>query len=587
MQLFDSGYSLFNPDLYRYTGPDGQVFVVDKSAGLKSMTDRAGNVLTMTPAGITSSHPQVQGSTLGIAFVRDADGRITRIIDPSGKSLVYAYDANGDLQAVTDREDHATRFGYLEEPAHHLETIDDPLGRRPIRNEYDPSGRLIAHVDAFGKRIEYSHDVLGRQEIVKDRTGAQRVLEYDERGNVVRETDPQGRVVVRTFDLRNNRLTETEPYDPSNPPSPIPTTSYGYDGQDNLLSTTDPLGHSTSYTYNATRQVLTSKDARNQTTTNTYDPKGNLLTTKDAGNNSSSYSYDARGNVLTQTVTIAGTPQVTRYEYDGLGRLSKETDATGHSTSYSYDSSGNRLTQTTTRTAYACRTSAPPVCSASGSETLTTTYTYDANGRLETTTDPDGGLMRTVYDALGRQLESHDKRDRKTTYEYDEMGRLVRTRYPDGTADEHGYDEEGRRTQQGPRRKNDRLRVRLARPPQEDDVCRLELHRKQLRLGRPACRDDRRARQDDDVRVRLGRPANGRRRSPEPPDVLHLRRERQPGDRHGRARPRDPLRVRRPQPQDEDDLPSADGLVMPTETTTGYDEVGRRTSETDHHQQDD
>ena len=105
MQLFDSGYSLFNPDLYRYTGPDGQVFVVDKTAGLKSLTDRAGNVLTMTPAGITSSHPQVPGSTLGIAFVRDAEGRITRITDPSGKSLVYAYDANGDLQSVTDRED--------------------------------------------------------------------------------------------------------------------------------------------------------------------------------------------------------------------------------------------------------------------------------------------------------------------------------------------------------------------------------------------------------------------------------------------------------------------------------------------------
>ena len=49
MQLFNSGYSLFNPDLYKYTGPDGQVFVVDKTAGLKSLTDRAGNVLTMTP----------------------------------------------------------------------------------------------------------------------------------------------------------------------------------------------------------------------------------------------------------------------------------------------------------------------------------------------------------------------------------------------------------------------------------------------------------------------------------------------------------------------------------------------------------
>ncbi len=67
-QLFSTGYSLLNPDLYKYTGPDGQVFIVDKTAGLKSLTDRAGNVLTMTPLGISSQHPQVAGSSIGIVF---------------------------------------------------------------------------------------------------------------------------------------------------------------------------------------------------------------------------------------------------------------------------------------------------------------------------------------------------------------------------------------------------------------------------------------------------------------------------------------------------------------------------------------
>ena len=49
MQLFGEGYRLFDPAAYRYTAPDGQVFVVGRTAGLKSLTDRAGNVLTMTP----------------------------------------------------------------------------------------------------------------------------------------------------------------------------------------------------------------------------------------------------------------------------------------------------------------------------------------------------------------------------------------------------------------------------------------------------------------------------------------------------------------------------------------------------------
>jgi hypothetical protein len=102
MQLFNSGYSLFNPSLYKYTGPDGQVFVVDKTAGLKSLTDRAGNVLTMTPAGITSSHPQVTGSTLGIVFERDDEGRITRSRIRSAERVTPT--TLTGTPAVTDRE---------------------------------------------------------------------------------------------------------------------------------------------------------------------------------------------------------------------------------------------------------------------------------------------------------------------------------------------------------------------------------------------------------------------------------------------------------------------------------------------------
>jgi hypothetical protein len=42
--------------------------------------------------------------------------------------------------------------------------------------------------DAFGKTITYSHDLSARQEVVTDRNGAVRVLDYDTRGNVVKET---------------------------------------------------------------------------------------------------------------------------------------------------------------------------------------------------------------------------------------------------------------------------------------------------------------------------------------------------------------------------------------------------------------
>ena len=141
---------------------------------------------------------------------RDGLGRIMTITDPLTNQLVYTYDANGDLETFTDREENTTGFAYHPEFAHYLASIEDPLGRKPIRNEYYPDGRLWKHIDAFGKQIVYSHDVSGREEIDTDRLNGIRRLIYDERGNVLEETDPEGKTVVRTYDARNNRLTETD-----------------------------------------------------------------------------------------------------------------------------------------------------------------------------------------------------------------------------------------------------------------------------------------------------------------------------------------------------------------------------------------
>ena len=51
---FGSG-GIYDPQRFRLTAKDGTVYVLDRTSGLVSATDRSGNTLTVTPNGITSS----------------------------------------------------------------------------------------------------------------------------------------------------------------------------------------------------------------------------------------------------------------------------------------------------------------------------------------------------------------------------------------------------------------------------------------------------------------------------------------------------------------------------------------------------
>ncbi|GAA3320475.1 RHS repeat-associated core domain-containing protein [Arthrobacter ramosus] len=107
-----------------------------------------------------------------------------------------------------------------------------------------------------------------------------------------------------------------------------------------------------------------------------------------AGNDSATATIvNAAGKTVSRQLfhgtTPTGTPDTTSYSYDALGRMTSMTDTAGNQWSWAFDTAGRQTT-------------------ANDPDTGTTTTSYDASGRVAATTDGAGNLTSYAYDALDR-----------------------------------------------------------------------------------------------------------------------------------------------------------------------------------------
>ncbi|WP_169748995.1 putative Ig domain-containing protein [Gynuella sunshinyii] len=422
--LLETGYfsSPVDPDRYKLTTQSGYEYYLNQDFGIDKVVDPNGNTLTYTNNGIFHS------SGKAITFNRDSKGRITSITDPNGHRLEYRYDNSGNLTVSEDALDAQTTYVYNR--SHGLLDLVDPLGRTLIKNIYDDDGRLIAQEDNDGQRIDFNHDIAGRESVVSDRNGHTTFYYYDDMGNVTTRIDAAGETWEYRYDEHGNQLSETDPLGN--------VTEATFDADNNQLTQTDALGNTITYAYNSRGQETEITDALGNVYKNTYDSIGNLLMVTDplgniAGNNINKkglvskttdalknvteYTYDSDGNKLTETRILATATTAT----DG-----GSTGNAGAVTTYTYDDNGNVLTET----------------NAAGN---TTTYVYDARNRVIETHYADGSVSQNEYDLAGQLIATIDALGHRTEMDYDAYGRVTETRYPDGTWEANTYDSEGNR----------------------------------------------------------------------------------------------------------------------------------------------
>src|SRR5437879_11566963 len=109
-------------------------------------------MLTVTANWITIS------TGLSVPFVRDGQGRITKITDPVGKEYNYGYNGSGELSSVT-YPSIVTPAQYAYDATHLLTSETDRRGNPSGASTYFADGKLKSVTDAVGNTTQYAYDI--------------------------------------------------------------------------------------------------------------------------------------------------------------------------------------------------------------------------------------------------------------------------------------------------------------------------------------------------------------------------------------------------------------------------------------------
>jgi len=380
-----------------------------------------------------------QGCDYTRRYETDYDGNI--LSETSDKNTVtkYQYDLMGRLVSKTDPNGNAAQYAYNEQSQ--LIEAEIPLtsNSNTIKKyQYDPKGNMTKQSISSsqpGETIQYRDTY----------------YEYNQRDFLVKVTNldnEQEYYTEYTYDTAGN-LTSQATGNGAN------VTSYTYNGLNQLIKQTDPMGKSETYSYDLNNNLISRTDRNQNRLTITYNALNQPLKTTviqpDGKVLSQENSYAVNGAVIKEENENIKTS----FYYDNQGRIIKEEDNTGTAQTYTYDLAGNRLdyqlkqnSQSQINLTYTYDKQ-NRLTEVKENNSLIAAYSYDPNGNctliqynngIQTDFTYNNANMITqmnnkigettlsgyacTYYLDGNQESRTDHQNQLTTYEYDGLGRL-------------------------------------------------------------------------------------------------------------------------------------------------------------------
>ncbi|QNM96752.1 RHS repeat-associated core domain-containing protein [Chitinimonas koreensis] len=417
--------------------------VVLPDATPASDDDNPRRVTTYDRAGQAVGETNERGKRTNFGY--DLAGRVVTIIDPLSHTTRHEYDTSGRRIATVDPNGHRVEF-VADGVGNIIETkLQDGSS---IKVEYDAVRRPTARTDQDGRRVTFRYDPLGR--LIQSTSGRETVAatsyQFDEAGNLITQTDAEGRSTRWQYDYGNRPVKRTLPsgddevmqYDLAGrliarQDFNGAITRYGYDAVDRKTSIDYPTSPDVTIEYLRGDTKPTRITDGNGTTTIGYGPRGEVLGVEYPHGESIAYAYDEAGN----RVELISAFQRLRFEYDDMNRLAAVTDDRG-TTRYAYDGVGNRtaiVRPNGVRTDYGYDVQNRLVSlthqTATGELLFGVSYALTPAGKRRTAQERDAsGIARTVtysYDdhdrLIGEAVEARDTtRNRTLAWTYDKVG---------------------------------------------------------------------------------------------------------------------------------------------------------------------
>jgi RHS repeat-associated protein len=469
----------------KITLPDGstETRTYDSKGNLKTVKDAEGSIISfdydtfnrITQKTDAMSYENNSGNIERYEYLKD--GKVTKVTDAYGNTILTAYNKDGKLTKETDKNGNATKYTYSTATGL-LSQVTDALSAVE-KYEYDNMGNVTTVTAADGGKTTYEYDLFGRKISETDALGGETTYTYDKNGNIKEERDALGNSISYTYDKLNRLSSYTDAlrkvysyeYDAIGRTTKEVDAlggeiSYVYDKNGNLIEITDALGNTVKQEYNSVGLLTAMVDAEGKRTAYTYDKTGKQLTETDGEGNIITQTYDKNGNITKETDPLGNS---TTYTYDKLNRLTAVKDALGFTTSYEYDANGNKLKETdalgndigftydaadqltklvdaaggVTQYAYNKMGQQTKVTDALGNST---SYQYDKNGNQTKVTNALGYSTTYTYDSLNRMLTEKDAKNKVTAYTYDKLGNLLTEKDPKGNVTTYEYDAIGNLT---------------------------------------------------------------------------------------------------------------------------------------------